>query len=112
LTFSPEYVSENEIWLASVNKIPAGYYSFKQDAEDLWLENLWVLPEYMGQGIGRQLFEHALEKSRLRGAFVLKIEADPNAHSFYEKMGAQKTGEHPYELDGQMRILPIMEIDL
>lgn len=112
LTFSAEYISANEVWLAVADKISVGYYSFKQDDNSLWLENLWVLPEYMGRGIGRQLFEHALEKSRMRGASILKIEADPNAQRFYEKMGAHKSGEHQYELDGQLRVLPIMEISL
>ena len=112
LTFSPEYIAENEVWLAEVDDVIAAYYSLKQDVEGLWLENLWVLPEYMGQGIGRQLFEHALERSRARGEPVLKIEADPNAQSFYEKMGAQRVGQHQYELDSHLRILPIMEINL
>lgn len=93
-----------------MDEVPAGYYSLKQDTEGFWLENLWILPEYMGQGIGKQLFQHALERSRAQGVYNLKIESDPNAQAFYEKMGAVKTGEHQYELEGQPRILPIMEI--
>jgi predicted N-acetyltransferase YhbS len=112
LTFSPEYVSENEMWLAVVDDRLSAYYSLKQNDEGLWLENLWVLPEYMGLGIGNKLFHHALERSRAHGASTLKIEADPNAQSFYEKMGARKISEHQYELDGQLRILPVMEINL
>jgi len=85
----------------------------RNDGSNLWLDNLWVLPEYMGQGIGKQLFQHALERSRLRGVSILKIEADPNAQGFYEKMGARKVGEHHHaEMDGQPRILPVMEMDL
>ena len=144
LTFSPEYVSQNEVWMAVVDKTPVAYYSLKlqpviaripvsltkqspsmirgllrrgehpprNDGNDIWLDNLWVLPEHMGQGIGKQLFQHALERSRLRGESILKIEADPNAQGFYEKMGAQKVSEHQYELDGQLRVLPVMEINL
>jgi GNAT superfamily N-acetyltransferase len=113
LTISPDYIEENEVWMAVVDDTPAAYYSFKQEDGDLWLDNLFVLPEYMGQGIGRKLFQHALEGSRIRGASILKIEADPNAQSFYEKMGARKVGEqHHPEMDGQPRILPVMEIIL
>ena len=112
LTFSPEYVSQNEVWMAVVEDRLVAYYSFKQDGEGLWLDNLWVLPEHMGQGLGKQLFQHALERSRLRGESILKIEADPNAQGFYEKMGTQKVSEHQYELDGQLRVLPVMEINL
>jgi len=110
LTFSSSYIVEHEFWLADVDEVPAGYYSLKQDAQGLWLENLWILPEYMGLGIGRQLFQHALERSRTCGVYTLKIESDPNAQVFYEKMGAVKTGEHRYELEGQSRVLPIMKI--
>ncbi len=112
LTISPEYISENETWLAIINDKPVAYYSLKQNGADLWLDNLWVLPDYMGQGIGRKLFQHVLEKSRLHGASTIKIEADPNAQSFYEKMGARKVDEYHSEVDGQMRVLPIMEINL
>jgi len=112
LTFSSDDILENEVWLAVTDNKLVAYYSLKQDDEGLWLENLWVLPEHMGQGIGKQLFLHALEKGRVRGASVLKIESDPNAQEFYEKMGAQKIGEHQYELDGQLRVLPIMEISI
>lgn len=112
LTFSPEYVSENEMWMAVDDEKIIAYYSLKQNDEGLWLENLWVLPEHMGQGIGKRLFQHALERSSVRGVSFLKIEADPNAQSFYEKMGAKKVSEHQYELDGQLRVLPILEINL
>jgi GNAT superfamily N-acetyltransferase len=112
LTISPEYISQNETWMAVVDLKPAGFYSLHKDGESLWLDNLWVLPNFMGQGIGKQLFQHALAKGHTLGTFILKIEADPNAQSFYEKMGARKVGEHHSQVDGQPRILPIMEINL
>ena len=86
------------------------YYSLKHDDEYLWLDNLWVLPEFMGQGIGKQLFQHALERSRARGASILKIEADPHAQAFYERMGATKIGERHTRVDDQPRNLPVMAI--
>jgi GNAT superfamily N-acetyltransferase len=49
----------------------------------LRLEHLWVLPDWMGQGIGRALFRHAAERAAARGALSLTIEADPNAEPFY-----------------------------
>jgi predicted N-acetyltransferase YhbS len=113
LTISPTYISANEVWTAVIDNKFVAYYSLKKDAEGLWLDNLWVLPEYIGQGIGRQLFQHALEKSHLYGVSLLKIESDPNAQTFYEKMGAQKIGEnHHPEMDGQQRILPVMQINI
>jgi GNAT superfamily N-acetyltransferase len=112
LTITSEYILVHETWMAVEGEKCAAYYSLKQDGEFLWLDNLWVLPEFMGQGIGRELFQHALERSRSLGATILKIEADPNAQDFYEKMGARKIGEHRTEVEGRVRVLPVMEIKL
>lgn len=112
LTISPEYISTHETWMLVLDGNPVAYYSLGETTEGLWLDNLWVLPEFMGMGLGRQLFEHALGQSRQQGASILTIEADPNAESFYERMGARKIGEHHGEVDGQPRILPVMEVIL
>jgi GNAT superfamily N-acetyltransferase len=112
LTVTAEYILANETWVAVEDEKYVAYYSLKHDGEFLWLDNLWVLPEFIGQGIGKGLFHHALEKSNALGATVLKIEADPNAQNFYEKMGARKIGEYRTEAGGQPRRLPIMEINI
>lgn len=112
LTISPQYVATHETWIAELDHTQAAYYSFNDTDEGLWLDNLFVLPDFMGQGIGQALFDHALERSQARGVSILKIESDPNARSFYEKMGARKVGEHHGEVDGHPRILPILEINL
>ncbi|MFN8383682.1 MAG: GNAT family N-acetyltransferase [Anaerolineales bacterium] len=112
LTISPDYISKHETWLAIINEKPVGFYSLVQDDEAFWLDNLWILPDFMGKGIGKKLFQHVLERCRALNVSALKIEADPNAQSFYEKMGAHKVGERHSQVDGQPRILPIMEINL
>lgn len=112
LTISAEYISRHETWIATLNDEPVAYYSLKEAENNLWLDNLWVLPEYMGRGIGKELFFHALERSRTRGASALKIEADPNAEMFYAHMGARKCDEISTEVDGNLRVLPIMEYKL
>jgi GNAT superfamily N-acetyltransferase len=112
LTITPEYVATHETWVAAINEKPIAYYSFNDNEDGLWLDNLWVFPEYIGKGIGKNLFIHALERCRIRGASTLLIQADPNAQSFYEKMSAHKVGEQHSEIDGQLRILPVMEIKL
>ena len=112
LTISPQYIQANETWMAVVNERPVAYYSLKHDDPYLWLDNLWVLPDFMGKGIGAKLFKHALNVSRACQVSILMIESDPNAQTFYEKMGARKIDEHHSQLDGQLRTLPIMAINL
>ena len=112
LTFSSAYFIENESWVAEVDNTPVAFYTVQEKNSNAWIENLWVLPEFIGQGIGRELFLHALSRSCLKGHLILQLEADPNALGFYEKMGMYKVGERYYEVEGQPRILPIMEMKL
>jgi ribosomal protein S18 acetylase RimI-like enzyme len=91
---------------------PVAFYTLQEKNGKAWLENLWVLPEYMGKGVGAALFRHAADLARQRGYKKLQLEADPNATGFYIKMGMQPIGERRYELEGQWRILPIMELEL
>jgi GNAT superfamily N-acetyltransferase len=112
LTFSPEYFSENEGWVAVLNETPIGFYTLQEKRGNGWIGDLFVLPGYIGKGIGKSLFLHAVERSRQYGYKTLQLEADPNAAGFYEKMGMHKIREHHSEVDGQPRVLPIMEMVL
>ena len=112
LTFSPEYFESNESWAAVVDEEPVAFYTLLEANEMASMENLWVLPQYMGRGIGRQLFSHAVATARAHGYKFLQLEADPNAVAFYERMGMYKVGERHTEVDGQPRVLPIMEVSI
>jgi ribosomal protein S18 acetylase RimI-like enzyme len=112
LTFDAEYFQANESWAADVDGQPVAFYTLLDKEGAAWLDNLWVMPEYMGKGIGRMLFQHGVELARLRGFQIFQLEADPNAAGFYERMGMYKIAEHKYELDGQPRILPLMEMKI
>jgi ribosomal protein S18 acetylase RimI-like enzyme len=112
LTFSPQYFEKNEGWMAILDDVPIGFYTLQEKDGTASIENLWVLPVYMGRGVGKALFLHALELARMRGNTTLQLEADPNAVPFYEKMGMRQIGEYQYELEGQPRSLPIMEMKL
>ena len=111
-TFLPEYFEENESWAAELNNTPIAFYTLQDKDGNAWLENLWVFPEYMRQGVGKQLFLHAVETACQRGYKTMQLEADPNAVGFYEKMGMCKIGERQSAIDNQPRVLPIMEMTL
>jgi len=84
-----------------------GFYSLLVDAGGCELDNLWVLPQYMGQGCGRRLLEHAVRTARGLGAAAIRIDADPHAAAFYEKCGAVMTGAVPAPIEDEpQRIRP------
>ena len=112
LTIAPGFVAGNEVYAAVAEEEPAGFYALVWDGSRMVLEHLWVLPERMGTGVGRALFEHALQKAVALGAETLGIEADPNAEGFYRRMGARRVGEISYELDGRKRVLPLLAMNL
>ena len=112
LTIAPNFIAENETFAAIIKQQTVAFYALLQRADVLRLEHLWVLPGWMGQGIGRDLLRHAAERAAARGALSLTIEADPNAEPFYRRMGAVRTGVVATEIDGRRRNLPILTLDL
>ena len=112
LIITPDFIRHNEVHVATVEGEPAGFYALVGRGQRRELEHLWVLPERMGVGLGRALFDHALNRAAALGAEKLGIEADPNAEGFYLRMGATRVGEIVYELDGGERVLPLLALDL
>ena len=112
LTFNVEYFEKNESWTANVDDQLVGFYTLLDKDGNAWLENLWVMPAQMGQGVGNALFNHAIHLSKERGYDILRLESDPNAVGFYIKMGAYKIDQRYYDMEDTPRILPIMELKL
>jgi ribosomal protein S18 acetylase RimI-like enzyme len=112
LTITPEFIRHNEVHAAVVEGEPAGFYALVGKGGKIELEHLWVLPEHMGEGVGRALFVHAVGRAAASGADLLSIESDPNAEGFYRRMGARRTGEINYSIAGQRRTLPLLIVDV
>ncbi|MEL7296579.1 MAG: GNAT family N-acetyltransferase, partial [Pseudomonadota bacterium] len=56
------------------------------------LDKLFVEPDALGEGLGRRLYDHALQLTRQEGIARLEIDADPYAADFYAHCGAVQTG--------------------
>lgn len=81
----------------------AGLVQVSVDGMQADLEKLFIAPEHMGQGVGRRLYEWALDAARGRGAQELVIVADPDAAAFYRRMGAVPAGTAPSgSIEGRM----------
>ncbi len=112
LEVSPGFVRDNEVYVAVCRGEAAGFYALVGGGRGLDLEHLWVVPAWIGAGLGRTLFEHAMRRARELGARTVTIESDPNAEGFYRRMGARRAGENVYEIEGQERALPVMVLEL
>ena len=106
LTITADFLAANDVYVLEDEKAVKGFYGLVARDSKIWLEHLWVLPEAMRRGIGRELFNHATEIARRRGAEQIHIESDPNAEGFYLKMGARRSGEVAAMIDGKPRSVP------
>jgi ribosomal protein S18 acetylase RimI-like enzyme len=111
LTFRPEDVLTRRIVVAQSSSGIVGFYSVDGVPPSGELGNLWLIPERIGTGLGRRLWQHAVASAREAGYTSLLIEADPNAVGFYEAMGAEQVGEAP---SGSVpgRTLPLLVFQL
>jgi ribosomal protein S18 acetylase RimI-like enzyme len=111
LEFHPEDVAARRIVVADSPTGVVGFYSIDGQPPSGELGNLWVVPERIGTGLGRKLWQHAVAAAGKAGYTSLRIEADPNAVGFYRAMGAEQIGEVP---SGSMpgRVLPLLAFRL
>ena len=112
LEVSPGFVRDNEVHVAVSGGEPVGFYALVGGGRGLDLEHLWVLPAWIGTGLGRKLFGHAMRRAQRLGARTVTIESEPNAEGFYRRMGARRASENVYELDGGERALPVVAVEL
>lgn len=108
LTITPEFVASHETYSAVIDGQAIAFYALGRKDDRLQLLNLWVLPEWIGRGIGRALFEHAVERATTLGFREIEIESDPNAEGFYLRMGARRLGVSVHMVEEQRRELPVL----
>jgi GNAT superfamily N-acetyltransferase len=108
LTIKPEFIASHETYAAGVDGRMVGFYALDCQEGRLHLLHLWVLPDWMGRGLGRSLFHHALERTKALGYGELEIESDPNAEGFYQRLGACRVGVSIHTVEQQRRELPVL----
>jgi GNAT superfamily N-acetyltransferase len=101
---------QKQVFVASAGADLVGWAATVRHGNVLWLDDLWVEPEWMGKGVGSKLFDHAVSLARRSGATRLEWEAEPNAIGFYEKLGGRYLREG--DVGSWDRINPVMGISL
>ena len=97
--------SDTEVVVAYQGSDPAGFYVIKHHpcsvvlaGQSTELKQIYVLSEYFGGGLGRTLFESAVDnaqKNNSQWLWLCVSGINYRAKAFYEKTGFSKIGEGP-----------------
>lgn len=111
LTISTQYIDNNEVYSLIDSETLVGYYSFfSLNEKEVVLDNLFVLPDYIGKGCGKFLMVHFLEKVKTLNFEKVRLDSEPNAEKFYAKFGFKVIGKLKTSIKN--RFLPIMELEI
>jgi GNAT superfamily N-acetyltransferase len=121
LTISPSYIQSNIVYVAEIRGRAIGYASLVEGKGEFWaghsvvnngfcLEHIFILPEYIGKGIGSRLIGVIKGRCREMNIDSIFIFSDPNAKGFYEKLGACCLGEVASNIQG--RTVPLYELPI
>lgn len=121
LTISQDYIQGNDVFVYEDYGSIIGYYSIVNLEKDIeisgilinsgvWLEHMFIDPQYIGKGIGTKLFSHMREWCVATNIRKVGILADPNAKIFYEKMGCVYMREYPSTIRG--RTTPFLQYNV
>lgn len=70
----------------------AGFFNFVYKNNCFELDNFFLYPEYIGKGLGRAMWKECCQLAKDQGEKEFVIWSDPDAESFYLKMGCEKIG--------------------
>jgi GNAT superfamily N-acetyltransferase len=109
LALSPEAVNSSPVYVSlNTGGAVTGFYRLIRRNDGLAeLDSLFVEPAAIGQGVGRRLWEHAIDTARSLGCDALEFQSDPHAEGFYLAMGAARCGESESTVTPG-RMLPLM----
>lgn len=109
LTITKDYIQKNMVFKLVQNNKVIGYYSyFSIDEKTIKLDNLFILPDFIGKGFGKILMNDFLEKTAQSGINKITLDSEPNAENFYKNLGFKTIGQLKSSIKD--RFLPIMEL--
>ena len=104
-----EYIQNWPVVVIEKNNDVLGFYSLKEISNEKRLDNLWIEPRCVRSGLGRVLFENAVDRAKELNWSYFRLAGEPDAIPFYEKMGAELIGKVQSRLRDDL-FLPHMEV--
>lgn len=107
LIYSPEALwkqmnDSHQFLIAEEDQTPVGFasYSYLGNNGLFKLQKLYVLPEFHGKGLGKELLDFVIKDVRSRGARTLRLNMNRGnrAKNFYERNGFKITGEEDIDI--------------
>ncbi len=86
-----------------------------RDPKSLEIERIYVLDTFQGLGLGKALFNQALQRAKeqsFRYIWLGVWEQNTKAISFYESQGFYKFANHPFKLGDDLQTDYLMRLDL
>ncbi|WGH74078.1 GNAT family N-acetyltransferase [Tenacibaculum tangerinum] len=109
LTVTTKMFDECNIYKFQIQNTIVGFYVlYRANIRTSFLDFLFVSPDFIKQGIGSKLLNHAKDYCLSGSCAVLNVLADPNAESFYLKHGFKVIAKRKSGIEG--RFLPEMEL--
>jgi ribosomal protein S18 acetylase RimI-like enzyme len=104
--------NRNAYWIALVDQLPVGYAKLKLSSPTsllalpivAQLQKIYVLKEFLGQGIGRPLLEAVMEHAAAEKVDALWLDVlkeNERAIRFYERHGFTALGDDIYTIGAQ-----------
>ncbi len=90
-SITKNYLKNNSVFSCYYNFFLVGFFAFSNNK--LELDYFFISPQYIGKGIGKQLWIHCcnIAKTKFNKNYFI-LWSDPNAESFYIRMGCKKIG--------------------
>jgi len=109
LTVPPDLIFAGNTYVGVIDNVIVAMMALIPAAMTWKLEYFFVSPAHMDQGIGKEMFQFAIDQARDRGARAVTIDADPHAERFYLACGAIRSYTKAAPIaDDSSRIRPQM----
>jgi N-acetylglutamate synthase-like GNAT family acetyltransferase len=111
LTITEDYIEKYDVYKFSTENKIVGYYSYiVEENLTIKLDNLFLIPEYIGKGLGTFLINDFLNRIQNQNYKRVYLNSEPYAEGFYKKHGFQTIGK--LETAVNDRFMPVMELGL
>lgn len=114
-----QIVENNRIFVALCDEVPVGYIFYAKAQNVVYdsaaeIREIYILPEFQKQGIGRQLFEKAMEEIKKLNykSLILCCPLESKGVSFFLKMGGNKKEIITKNVNGYSVIYDLVYFDL